>query len=298
MPNNHKPQKPGGRNEKPKAGGPRRRPRKQAPSPDEPKPPPAETPKVPREGPRWRVLVTGFHDWPATRREAATFDRWRCLQNPSGMLLLGPNYAGQVEPTAFPGALPTALSTLTQTADGRVIVWTFDTLPTLWGAIDAVPKSDYDVIICLGLGVYSPLPTTRIRLERGARNARTSSNPDAANVVAGAGTTPVVIDPTLGRTLPLTAGSALESRIDGVDQQSFGPAAHPYDVEVIGARDDNTFVCNETNFKLLQSLGQGPDGCPRLVYFIHIAAPAAAADYASLADALRGLIEVLIQPPP
>jgi len=136
----------------------------------------------PRASP-WRVYVSAFLDWPRTAAEAAGCDPWRCVHNPSGYLLIGRWHPGRVRPDPTRGALPRALRAIRQTRDGRPVEWTFDVLPTRWGAAEAIPAREHDVVVSLGLGVYperyGEAYEKTVIVELGARNLR-ARGPDVA----------------------------------------------------------------------------------------------------------------------
>jgi len=248
----------------------------------------------PNEWP-WRVYVSAFLDWPRTADEAVGFDPWRCVENPSGYLLIGRWHTGGVKPDPTGGALPRALRRIRRTSDGRPVAWTFDVLPTRWGAAEAVPAREHDVIVSLGLGVYperyGEAHERTVLVEVGARNLR-ARGPDVAGVSIGdVGAPDPVIDSEGGRVLH--ARDRARRRVEA----PAGTVETPdgiYSVVTEEARDDNAFICNETHYTLLRQVT--PEGRPRQVYFIHLPRPRNMRRGRPLARVLTRVIEELIQP--
>ncbi len=209
----------------------------------------------------WRVGVTGFLDWPETREEAAGFDHWRCVTNPSGLLFTGDSHPGIVPPEPGRGPLPRLLSSISRTSDHRDVEWHFQLLPVLWGIANQIDTEAIDAVVSLGLGVYDA--DDRLRVEQGAFNRR-ARQCDAAGVVPTEEYGPSeVIDPRYGRIIEEPSGSrvsiaALSSELDTTG----------YRVEQVSARETNAFVCNETYALLLGQLGGG--GRLAKAAFIHV----------------------------
>ena len=61
-----------------------------------------------------------------------------------------------------------------------------------------------------------------------------------------------------------------------------------YTVLVAEAREDNSYLCNETHYHALSALGRG-QGSLREVYFLHIPY-AKDDDFAALADGVAGVV--------
>lgn len=243
----------------------------------------------------WRVFVSGFLDWPRDGEAAVGFDPWRCTQNSSGYLLIGRWHQGGSKPDPGLGPLSSALRAVRRTRDGRRIEWTFDALPTRWGAAAGVPASAHDVVVNLGLGVYpdrfGDAYEATILVEVGARNLR-ARGPDVAGVSIGdAAAPPPVIEeggPEVLLPPPLVAARARNAAGEvAVGGTSFTVIAE-------GARDENAFVCNETHHAMLSQLGAGAR--PHQAYFIHVPRPRDMRRGRPLAKALRTVIEGLIQP--
>lgn len=235
----------------------------------------------------WRVGVTGFLDWPATREEAAGFDRWRCQSNPSGLLLTGERHPGGTPPGPRHGPLPRLLSAISRTRDRREVEWHFQLLPVLWGIANEIDADAFDAVVNLGLGVYDA--NDRLWLERGAFNRR-ARQCDAAGVVpmedAGPGE---VIDSRHGRIIDEPPGrtaslEALAGILDGTG----------YRLDAMEARESNAYVCNETHAIMLGRLGGGH----RLARadFIHLPRPRDDDGLHSLAQAVARVIERLALP--
>ena len=238
----------------------------------------------------WKVYVSGFHDWPATKKEAVGFNQWRCQQNPSGYLFLGRWYGGTTKPDATRGLLPRALRRIRNTADGRPIDWTFDTLPVRWGIARSITAADYDVVVNLGYGVYRS--QTRILLERGAFNGR-SGQPGAGGLVPGeAGGPATKIDAT--NAADIFAGpTAISDRVNATAGDIL-VGTTTYTARATAARGTNDYICNETHYIMLSQAN--PTRRLRQAYFVHIPKPTRVAGYRPLTQALNSIIERLIQP--
>lgn len=249
----------------------------------------SEEPAAPPRAPR-SVLVTGFHDWPSPGAAPGPFDPLRCLENPSGRLLLGAPYPGGAPPTRFEGPLAVVLPALAR-ARRLPLSFRFATLPVIWEVARTLDLSATDVVVNLGLGVYPPEPATRLLVERGAWNGRLAA-PDAAGRVAGADGPPERISAALGRVLAPPPGSALAARLETLDGARWGA----YEVCVVDARPTNAFLCNETHYRLLEAALHPSGRGPAVVSFVHLATPLGEADYPALADAVAELILRLAAP--
>lgn len=246
-------------------------------------------------GEAWRVYVSAFLDWPRTQAEAVDFDPWRCVANPSGYLLVGRWHSGRVKPDPTRGPLPRALRRIRRTRDGRPVEWTFEVLPTRWGAAEAIPARAHDVIVSLGLGVYpeqyGEAWERTLLVEVGARNLR-ARGPDVSGVSIGDDGAPdAIIDPA-GQPV-LHAGARERRRAEEADS-TVETTDGTYSVVAAPARDDNAFICNETHYTLLAQVGTGAR--PRQVYFIHLPRPRNIRRGRPLARVLAQVIEGLIQP--
>jgi len=238
----------------------------------------------------WKVYVSGFHDWPATKDEAIGFNWWRCMRNPSGYLFIGEWYKGRSKPDPTRGLLPKRLKTITTTNDGCTIEWTFDTLPVEWNTITTVGLTQYDVVVNLGYGVYHS--ASKVRLENGAWNGRAEQADAAAKVPGKRRGPPKVIDPTAGKRLAAPKGTRDTIKATAGD---FRVGTQTYTAEVANARQTNGYVCNETHYLALQKVKATP-GRPHRAVFIHIPKPAKDRGYPPLAALLARIIEKLIQP--
>ena len=214
--------------------------------------------------------MTGFNDW---RELGDPPNVWRCRDNPRCRLLLGEPQAAA--PTSFPGPLPTRLA-----SGGPAIEWEFRTMPVTWGAFEQVPN-DVDVIINVGLGVYDRLDA--VQLEAGAYNLRRGA--DAATAEQ-----PGPIADAEATVLEAPADSPIAAKLAALRGQTVAG----YEVLVAPAREDNSYLCNETHFFALSTLAD-PSARGQLdaVYFLHIPY-AADGDYEALADAVAGVILQLV----
>lgn len=222
----------------------------------EPEPDPEEQPV--------RVLVTGFNDW---RELGEPPNVWRCRDNPSCRLLLGD--AHEQPPALFQGPLVDRLL-----AAAPEIEWRFTTMPVSWGAFAEVP-TDVDVIINIGLGVYDRFDA--LQLEAGAYNLRRGA--DATGVEQSG-----PIGSGADRVLEPPSSSPISARLASLAGQTFAG----YTVLVATAREDNSYLCNETHYHALSTLARG-EGRLREVYFLHIPY-AEDGDYQALADGVSGLV--------
>jgi hypothetical protein len=231
-----------------------------APEPDDPEERPEERPV--------RVLVTGFNDW---RELGEPPNLWRCRDNPSCRLLLGD--AHDAEPRSWAGPLVQRLEAAAPEVD-----WRFASMPVTWGAFARVPD-DVDVIINIGLGVYDRFDA--LQLEAGAYNLRQGA--DAAGVERSG-----PIDAAAPATLAAPVASPIADRLASLA----GRSVAGYTVVVAEARQDNSYLCNETHYHALSSLARG-DGSLREVYFLHIPY-AKDGDYAALAEGVAGVVLGLV----
>jgi len=220
----------------------------------EPEPDPEQQPM--------RVLVTGFNDW---RELGEPPNLWRCRDNPSCRLLLGDVH--EARPDEYGGPLVARLQAAAAEVD-----WRFATMPVTWGAFADVP-TDVDVIVNIGLGVYDRFDA--LQLEAGAYNLRRGA--DAAGVEQP-GPIGGEADPVLEAPIPIVGRLASLA----------GRTVAGYTVVVADAREDNSYLCNETHYHALSALARG-DGRLREVYFLHIP-HAEDGDYAGLADGVSGVI--------
>ena len=230
-------------------------------------------------GRRPRVLITGFHDW----RDVAE-NLWRCRDNPSCRLLLGP--PSETPPIRREGALVQALKQANIRAD-----FTFQTLPVTWGTANGLDLAGYDIVIHLGLGVYDSHNT--ILLEHGAFNLRGEGR-DALNR-AGTGE---AIESGAQKHMKLESG--MLKRLADLRRQpsTLTPAsggAAPFVVVEAPSRKENAYICNETHWRALRAVEasvQGADARPQAAYFVHIpyANPKRERAYEELAAAVAALI--------
>jgi hypothetical protein len=238
--------------------------------------------------------VSAFLDWPRTNREVVGFDPWRCLANPSGYLLIGRWHQGRVKPDPTRGPLPRTLRRIRRTGDGRPVEWTFDVLPTRWGAGETIPAADHDVIVSLGLGVYperyGEAHERTVLVEVGARNLR-ARGPDVDGVSIGDDGAPDTIIDRQGRRV-LHARARERCRAEAAAGMVETPDG-VYSVVTEAARDDNAFICNETHYTLLRRVT--PGARPRQVYFIHLPRPRNMQKGRPLARVVARVIEGLIQ---
>jgi hypothetical protein len=231
----------------------------------------AATPAAPSETPTkerpMRVLVTGFNDW----RELGTPPNvWRCRDNPSCRLLLGPEQHAQ--PSAYEG--PLAVRLRRRAPD---IEWSFATMPVTWEAFASVPD-DVELIVNLGLGVYDR--TDALQLEAGAYNLRDGVDAvgNERNEAIRAGAAQVLDPPP-------------DSRIAAKLGELEGRTLAGYQIVVAPARAENSYLCNETHWHALSSLHAG-HGALREAYFLHIPY-AEGGDYEALAEGVAAVVLAL-----
>ena len=237
--------------------------------------------------PAWKVYLSGFHDWPHDKKQAQGFNRWRCIENPSGRLFIGRWYRGNTKPDATRGELPQLLRAVTQTGNGRTIEWTFDTLPVIWGIARTITAANFDVVVNTGYGVYHSQST--LRIEKGAYNRR-GGQPDSAASTPG-------VTPGLGTQIVPQAGAIIgapDALTDRIDSVAGAIAGTPFTARAIRARGSNDFICNETH-QIMLSQVRGNQRL-RQTYFLHIPKPAQDTGYPALAAAMAKVIERLAQP--
>jgi hypothetical protein len=235
----------------------------------EPEQTPERAPK--REEQTMRVLVTGFNDWEDLGEPPQL---WRCRDNPSCRLLVGE--AAEGRPETLAGPLVRRLE-----AAAPELEWRFATMPVTWGVygeLDEELTRDVDVVVDIGLGVYDRFDV--LQLEAGAFNlARGTDAAGAARDRAiAAGAEPVLPDPP-----------AVAAKIEALAGRRFGR----YELVVAEAREGNSYLCNETHYRALSSLGEADkDAGPREAYFLHIPY-AEDGDYEALAEGVAGVVLAL-----
>lgn len=232
--------------------------------------PQAET-MEPSRAPPLRVLVTGFHDWEQLGEPP---NIWRCRDNPSCRLLVGDESSER--PTAFGGPLVQALQ-----AAAPEHSWQFSTLPVTWGAYEDLDTSHVDVVVNLGLGVYDT--DDQIFLEQGAYNLRRGADARGA-------------DPDTDRfeehRETVREPDSTAGKLAAFDGRTFGD----YAVVLKQAREDNSYLCNETHLRALADVraSQASEArALRAAYFVHIPY-AKDDDYGALAEGVSGLVTELV----
>lgn len=258
-----------------------------------------------------RVLITGFHDW----RELEN-NIWRCRDNPSCRLLLGPPCTAP--PLVRDGPLPRALSAAAVPAD-----FCYVTLPVLWSVSAALEPSTslrhaclcilplhplahpdvagsalatadtasgldlgaFEIVIHLGLGVYDSHNT--ILLERDAYNM--CRGQDAlAHFPPGPGLED-------GAPQIQECSTSLAAQHAMVARDSALPGG--FSVRVALARSANSYICNATHWRALKAERELPRSRrPRAAYFVHL--PYASeddADHAALARAVAVLVGRIVE---
>jgi hypothetical protein len=156
-------------------------------------------------------------------------------------------------------------------------------MPVTWGAYDTLGDvRHYEAVVHLGLGVYDSQDA--IQVEHGAFNLRRGK--DAAGVE---------LDTTVvgGRPQRIDGNADIDARISAIAGQRYGS----YVTRVAEAREDNSYLCNETHFRALEALAS-EDGPSSLgaAYFVHI--PTARADdpdHEALAEGVAGVIQALVE---
>lgn len=208
------------------------------------------------------MLVTAFHDW-RDCNEPPTTNLFRCRDNPSCRLLLGPPSSAPPI-TRDSGELVKELLKQRvgrrRQARGEEIEWTFQTLPTVWGTASGLDLHSFDAVIHLGLGVYDNRDT--IILEDGAYNIRCGR--DAVGLETGS-------------SIDYGAGARLEnSRMSAVVRELDGEKAASFTLRTLPARPQNSYICNETHWRALKALevASENENCRlRAVFFVHIPIP-------------------------
>ena len=182
---------------------------------------------------RPRVLVTGFHDW----RELEG-NIWRCRDNPSCRLLLGPQCP--TPPIVRDGPLPKALN---GTVDAD---FTFVTLPVVWGTSAGLDLGSFDIVIHLGLGVYDSHNV--ILVENDAYNMRRgpdalSQSPPGATIEMGAS--------------QVQHSGAMAPRYAALQASASTPLPGEFVLSLAMPRTENSYICNETHWRALKAEAMG-----------------------------------------
>ncbi len=228
-----------------------------------------------------RVLVTGFNDWKDLGEPP---NLWRCRDNPSCRLLLGAETLRR--PTTHAGPLVARLRAVGASDEARPIEWSFATMPVTWGIAETLPEYEsYDVVVHLGLGVYDNFDT--FKLEDGAFNARRGED------AAGSPSDEEIAPTHAERVLDADARTGIARRVRALDGAVYGA----YTVDVVRARPENAYLCNETHFWAIARVNDSVERGERLrqAYFVHIPY-AKDGDYGTLADGVAGLIATLLEP--
>ena len=218
-----------------------------------------------------RVLVTGFNDWKDLGEPPNV---WRCRDNPSCRLLVGDPISET--PTAFEGPLVRALE---DAAGARDISWSFATLPVTWGiTAERTPYAAHDVVVHLGLGVYDR--DDELFVEAGGYNLRRGT--DAAGRA--------VEEPIVEGDTVVPAPAEVAAKVTAVDGRTFGRMR----ARVMPAREENTYLCNETHTLALEAVAQSRARGGRLeeAYFVHIPQPKDQ-DWDALAESVAGVVVAL-----
>jgi hypothetical protein len=224
-----------------------------------------------------RVLVTGFNDW---KELGEPPNVWRCRDNPSCRLLLGDETPQK--PTKHEGPLVQRLRAAE--AGPGPIEWHFATMPVTWGIATTLPDyQSYDVVVHLGLGVYDTFD--QLKLEDGAFNLRKGTD------AAGRDNDEPIASALRSEVIDAAASTGVSERVRGLDGQSFGS----YELVVARARNENTYLCNETHFHALERLNASAEAGERLrnAYFIHVPY-AKDDDFDRLADGVAGVVFALL----
>jgi hypothetical protein len=243
---------------------------------------------------RPRVLITGFHDW----RELQA-NIWRCRDNPSCRLLLGsPSAAPAIERD---GPL---LRALKDNAACKA-EFTCQTLPVLWGTAAGLDLLSFDVVIHLGLGVYDRHDT--IIVERGAFNMR-KSIPDAIGHTPKATNTSGTGAVIEGAAPECLSCLHMQPRYEALAREPAAlvsdDARGPFVVLEAPARDENTYICNETHWRALRAVEHasklngrgGTEARLRAAYFLHLPYPRERdPDHEQLAVAVAELVSRIVR---
>lgn len=238
--------------------------------------------------PRPRVLVTGFCDWDSDDLARSS---WRCVKNPSGMLLVGawepttPASAAQREG----GPLPRLLRAHDD------YHWEFMPLRVRWGAGAQIPWDSHDVVVSLGLNanigvVPGDGEYDEIHVENGAYNLRVDRSarpaPLAGDVVAGA---------------PVPRWFAQPAAVHAVLEALDGARCASYRAVVVHPRASNAYICNETNYHGIMASRAAADR-PRATVFLHLpyapgqpGGPPFAAGASGLDALARGVAGVILR---
>ena len=271
-----------------------------------------------RDNPSGRLLV-------GAARAAASAD---CV----GSVVGGGVVGGGVVGGDVCGELPRRLRALRDAAaPTRPVQWTFRLKPVVWDYPDAAPSPTpfcgeclgYDYVVHLGLGVYDR--TDEILVERGATNlargadvrgvrrggaggddrAAAAAVAVAAGGAAGSGKAALpVIDAHFGHVLlPPTHNAFMAGALARVERGgggSGGGMALPggFVARIAEARDANSYLCNQTNWKALRALhlASAPPQPGRLkgAFFLHIPYAERDDEFGPLAAALTSLIATLL----
>lgn len=227
-------------------------------------------------------MITGFHDW----RELAG-NVWRCRDNPSCRLILGP--PSETPPILRDGPLVRALK---DTVDTAAAEFCFITLPVTWGTASGLDLTAFDIVIHIGLGVYDSHDT--LLLEHGAYNFR-GTGADALRT-AGANEP---IEPGAPKHLKLS--EAMLKRYADLRREPSKLAQSSAEFSVVEApsRKENAYICNETHWRALRAVeaSMSADGRPAAAYFIHVpyANPDRVAGYEELAHAVAALVNRIVR---
>ena len=151
-------------------------------------------------------------------------------------------------------------------------------MPVTWEVFAAVP-GDVDLIVNLGLGVYDRLDA--LQLEAGAYNLRRGADAEGREASES-------IDPGAPAVLEPPTDSPIRGRLDGL----VGQRIAGYEITVVGAREDNSYLCNETHYRALTAVHEH-SGRLREAYFLHIPY-AREGDYDALAEGVAGVVLSLL----
>jgi hypothetical protein len=275
-----------------------------------------------RDNPSGRLLV-------GAARAAASAD---CV----GSVVGGGEVVGGVVGGDVCGELPRRLRALRDaTAPTRPVQWTFRLKPVVWDYPNATPSPTpfcgeclgYDYVVHLGLGVYDR--TDEILVEHGATNlargtdvrgvrrggaggddraAAAAAAAVAAGGAAASGSKAAlpgdVIDAHFGHVLLPPAHNAFMAgalaRVECGGGGGGGGMALPggFVARLAEARDANSYLCNQTNWKALRALHLASAApCPgRLkgAFFLHIPYAEREDEFGPLAAALTSLIATLL----
>lgn len=255
-----------------------------------------------------RVLVTGFHDW---RDTDGNF--WRCRDNPSCRVLLGSPCP--VPPITRNGPLMRELRSCCPEAEIDYV-----TLPVTWGAANGLDLSSYDVVVHIGLGVYDSRKV--LLLENGAYNARrgvdvSSRSPTHSTIEASDG--PVLVNRSMevrkAHIIGVLCSRLANALLHHCTQERYAALKEislpcGFELEMAFAREENTFLCNETHYRALKAVceadiacelsGREPQGAerrPKAAYFVHIPYARAGVDddHEELAKAIGALVGGMVK---